>query len=71
MTLSPDDFGRMEYLLGKATVEGSLLPPEENELRNFIGQENPQAKGKTLSDLITLGLILVGIYLLAKAFEKE
>jgi hypothetical protein len=70
MTLAPQDFNRMEYLLGKAKVEG-LIPNEESELRNLVVQENPSANNKALGDLITLGLIIVGIYLLAKAFEKK
>jgi hypothetical protein len=70
MTLSPEDFNQMQWLLGKAKVQG-LQPNEENELRNYIVQENPSAKNKAISDLITMGLILVGLYLLAKAFEKE
>jgi hypothetical protein len=70
MTLSPQDFNQMQWLLGKAKIQG-LQPNEENELRNYIVQEDPSAKNKAIGDLIAFGLILVGIYLLAKALEKE
>jgi hypothetical protein len=70
MTLNPQDYNRMEYLLGKQSVEG-LLPNEEYELRNIITHENPAAKDKALGDLVALGMIIVGFYLLAKAFEKK
>ena len=58
----------MEYLLGKAKVQG-LTPPEESELRMYISKERPSAKNSSLEDLIAVGLILVGIYLLIKALE--
>jgi hypothetical protein len=70
MTLSPQNFERMEYLLGKQSVEG-LQPFEEIELRNIIAIENPSARDKAMGDLVALGLIIVGLYLLAKAFEKK
>ena len=70
MTLSPMDFDRMQWLLGKAKVEG-LQPNEENDLRNYLIQEDPSAKNKSIGDLIAFGLVLVGIYLLVKAFEKK
>lgn len=65
----PDSFHRMEYLLGKANAQG-LTIPEQDELRNYIALEQPSARNSSLEDLIKMGLILVGIYLLAKALEE-
>ena len=69
MILPPQDFNKMEYLLGKAKVQG-LNSIEQDELRRYIITEQPSAKNSSLDDLIKLGLILVGIYLLAKALEE-
>lgn len=68
MSLTKTEFNKMEYLLGKAKVQG-LTPSEERELRMYVSKERPSAKNSSLEDLIALGLILVGIYLLIKAFE--
>jgi hypothetical protein len=69
MTLPPNDFNRMQYLLGKAKVQGLDLF-EQDELRRYITIEQPSAQNSSLDDLIKFGLILVGIYLLAKALEE-
>lgn len=69
MTLPLEDFNKMQYLLGKAKVQG-LDPYEEDELRRYISTEQPYAQNSSLDELIKLGLILVGIYLLAKALEE-
>lgn len=69
MTLPPQDFDKMQYLLGKAKVQG-LSPFEEDELRRYITSEHPSAENSSLDELIKLGLILVGIYLLVKALEE-
>jgi hypothetical protein len=66
----PDYFNRMEYLLGKANSGVGLTIPEQDELRNYITRQQPSAQNSSLEDLIKMGLILVGIYLLAKALEE-
>jgi hypothetical protein len=58
----------MQYLLGKSKYN-SLSVMEQNELRNLITMEQPSAQNSDLDDLIKLGLILVGIYILAKALK--
>jgi hypothetical protein len=68
MTFAPYEFDRMQYLLGKSK-HSPLTLPEENELRSYIAQEQPDAKNKPLEDLIALGLIIVGIYALYKILE--
>ena len=68
MPLSKKEFGRMEHLLGKSKFD-NLSSAEEYELRNIIRKEQPYAQDSSIDDLIKFGLILVGIYLLAKAFE--
>ncbi|RLG27525.1 hypothetical protein DRN85_00175 [Methanosarcinales archaeon] len=69
MTLAEEQFGRLEYLLGKSQSI-QLTPKEEKELRNLIEIEQPKAKDTNLDDLISLGLILVGAYVLLKALSK-
>lgn len=68
MPLSRTEFKKMEYLLGKSRLEG-LSSQEEKELKNLIIEEQPSAQDSTLDDLITIGLILVGIYALYKILE--
>jgi len=68
MTLLPYEFQRIEYLLGKYKQVG-LIPSEEWELRDLLAKEQPSARDKSLDDLITLGLIIVGMYILYKIFE--
>ena len=60
----------MEYLLGKAKVEG-VTPIEESELRGYIAQEDPSVKNFPLKELITFGAILVGAYLFLKLLEEQ
>ena len=70
MTLTKKEFSNLEYLLGKAEVEG-LSPSEENNLRNYISKERPSAQNVTSDDLVNLGLILVGAYLVSKWLESK
>jgi hypothetical protein len=59
----------MEYLLGKSNYS-NLSSADKRELRQLIVKDRPSAQDDSLDELIKLGLILVGIYILAKAFEK-
>ena len=68
MNYTTGEFNRMQYLLGKSKHD-TLSFQEQNELRSLITKEQPSAQDSTLDDLIKLGLILVGIYILAKALE--
>lgn len=68
MSYTSNEFTRMQYLLGKSKYN-SLSVQEQNELRNLITMEQPSAQNSDLDDLIKLGLILVGIYILAKALK--
>ncbi len=70
MNLTPQELERMEYLLGKSRLN-HLTTQEEYSLRNLIAKENPSAKNNSLDDLIKLGLILVGLYILSKALSEE
>lgn len=70
MNLTYQEAGRMEYLLGKSRFS-ILTPIEEAELRNLITKEQPSAKDSSLEDLIKLGLILVGLYILAKTLSEK
>ncbi len=68
MSYTTNEFDRMQYLLGKSK-DNTLSFHEQTELRNIITKEQPSAQNSTLDDLIKLGLILVGMYILAKALE--
>lgn len=70
MNLTPQEVERMEYLLGKSRLS-YLTKKEEYVLRDLIAKENPSAKDNSLDDLIKLGLILVGLYILSKALSEE
>jgi hypothetical protein len=65
MALSPQDFDRMQWLLGKSLLEG-IRVDEESELRKYISQEFPEAMQLPSKILINLGLIYVGMTLLVK-----
>ena len=68
MSYTTDEFNTMQYLLGKSK-HNALSFQEQNELRSLIAKEQPSAQDSTLDDLIKLGLILVGIYILVKTLE--
>ncbi|TFH43690.1 MAG: hypothetical protein E4G94_04510 [ANME-2 cluster archaeon] len=66
MNLTPQETGQLEYLLGKSKF--SFLTQEEKvELRSLITKEQPSAEDSSLDDLINLVLIIIGLYILAKA----
>jgi hypothetical protein len=66
----PDNFQKMEFLLGKSTSGMELTIPEQNELRNFIVHQQPSAQNSSFEELVKIGLVLVGIYLLSKSIEE-
>jgi hypothetical protein len=70
MNLTPQEVKRMEYLLGKSRLN-HLTKKEEYVLRELIAKESPSAKDNSLDELIRLGLILVGLYLLSKALSEK
>jgi hypothetical protein len=70
MTLTPFEFNQMQYLLGKSKYSPLSLT-EQNELRSYIVKERPEAQNKPIEDLIALGLIIAGLYILYKLFEDS
>ena len=68
MNLTPQEAEKMEYLLGKSKFS-ILNHNEEAELRDLIIKEQPSAEDSSLDELIKLGLILVGLYIVAKAIS--
>ena len=70
MNLTPQETERLEYLLGKSKFS-VLTKKEESELRYLITKEQPSAGDSSLEELIKLGLVLVGLYFLAKAISEE
>ena len=70
MTLSTQEFERVEWLLGKSLVAG-IEPSEENELRVLITKENPSASNLPKKDLIETGLVFVGMSLLVSRLDAK
>lgn len=68
MNLSNGEFERMEYLLGKSSYKG-LSSSEQTELKQLIRKDRPSAQVDSIDEVIKLGLILVGMYIIAKALE--
>ena len=70
MNLTPQETKRLEYLLGKSKFSVPTKK-EESELRYLITKEQPSAEDSSLEELIKLGLVLVGLYFLAKAISEK
>jgi len=70
MNLIPQETEKLEYLLGKSKFN-DLTKKEESELRYLITKEQPSAEDSSLEELIKLGLVLVGLYFLAKAISEK
>jgi len=70
MNLTPQETKRLEYLLGKSKFK-KKNKKEESELRYLITKEQPSASDSSLDELIKLGLVLVGLYFLAKAISEN
>jgi len=70
MTLSPEQLERMRYLLGKSQ-HTSLTPAEQDEVRRYVVAEKPEAKDETFDTVVTLGLIIVGAYILYEFIESR
>jgi len=70
MNLTPQETERLEYLLGKSKFS-SLTRKEESELRYLITKEQPSARDSSIEELIKLGLVLVGLYFLAKTISEK
>lgn len=71
MTLSPAEFQRLQYLLGKQQVQHWLDPSEQAELRTLLRHENPQMADAEWDALIKFGLLLVGAYLLFRVLGSK
>lgn len=61
MTLSRDEVDRMRRLLRHAETTG-LGPAEEAELRRLLARESPSSQHLSTSDLVTAGLVLLGLF---------
>lgn len=70
MNLSPEQFQRMQYLLGKSKRVG-LTPEEQEELKRLVKQENPSAAGETIGAILAAAAIIIGIVTLIDAFTKK
>ncbi|WOX55044.1 hypothetical protein R6Y95_06100 [Methanoculleus palmolei] len=70
MKLTPNEFHDMQLLLGKTQVGQNLTPQEEMRLRSYIRKEQPESADDPLDAIIKVGLVMVGIYLIYKAFQS-
>lgn len=70
MNLTSQETEKLEYLLGKSKFN-TLTKKEESELRYLITKEQPSAEDSSLEELIKLGLVLVGLYFLAKVISEK
>ena len=70
MKLTPNEFHDMQLLLGKTQVGQNLTPQEEVQLRTYIRKEQPESADDPLDAIIKVGLVMVGVYLLYKAFQS-
>ena len=71
MTLSPSEYQRLQYLLGKQQVQHWLDPGEQTELRSLLRHENPQMADADWDALVKFGLLLLGAYLLIRALGSK
>lgn len=72
MTYTEQQFDRLQYLLGKYKFD-VLSSQELNELRELIAIEQPSVitnRTITTDDLIKLGLVIVGIYILIRILRN-
>ena len=72
MTYTEQQFDRLQHLLGKYKFD-VLSSQELNELRELIAIEQPSVitnRMITTDDLIKLGLIIVGIYILIRILKN-
>ena len=70
MKLTPNEFHDMQLLLGKTQVGQNLTPQEEVQLWTYIRKEQPESADDPLDAIIKVGLVMVGVYLLYKAFQS-
>lgn len=71
MTLSPDQFQRLQYLLGKQQVHHWLSADETVELRTLLQQENPSMGEADWDALVKFGFLVLGAYLLFRALGTK
>lgn len=61
MTLDRDEMERMRRLLRHAEMTG-LGATEEAELRRLLARESPSSQHLPTNDLVTAGLVLLGLF---------
>src|SRR5271157_4504806 len=59
MNLTVEELSRMRSLLGKVRHK-EISFQEEKDLRDLVSKENPSFKDKPISNVIELGLIIIG-----------
>ena len=70
MPLPPEQLERMQYLPGKSQ-HTPLTPTEQDEVRCYVVAEKPEAKDVAFDTVVTLGLIIVGAYILYEFIESR
>lgn len=71
MTLLPDEYQRVQYLLGKQQVQHWLAPDEQAELRGLLRRANPEMADADWDSLVQFGLLLLGAYLLIRGLSSK
>jgi hypothetical protein len=66
MNLAPNEFERMQYLLGMERFHQALSAEEGQELRRLLAREAPLAKELEWDRLIEFGITLVGAHHLVR-----
>lgn len=61
MNLTPDEFERMQYLLGIERFRHPLGAEEAAELRSLLAKEDPVTKDFDWEGLIRFGTLVVGV----------
>lgn len=71
MTLTQDEYRRMQALLMKQQAHRVLTPDEQAELRRLVTAENPGVANSDWNTIVTVGLVILGLYLLLRIFGDE
>ena len=58
--LTPEQYARMEWLLGKS-INAGLVPTEQDELKTLVCTGYPAAGKGSPEDIVAMGLMIVGL----------
>lgn len=70
MPLNAGEWLELQGLLHRARA-GGLDWTAEQRMRSLLSQQNPSAGTMNMEDLVKMGLVLVGLYFIAKMLSKN